>query len=208
MTERFEELAAEYDRLTMTLPTRLAAAKAEKDAEAAAAEMRNMHNDVEAARGLLNDMGVEARGFDSDIKRTYTDRIKKYRAALSDLASKLSNAQATTSRKTLLSGVEVEMSDAGAGHRSRLLETSERMAGTTDRLADARRTIEETQDVAVGITSELARNRDTIESAHRKVKDTRSALGNARRILGRMTRREKWLKCMRFGLIGEYAAAL
>jgi len=195
MTERFEELATEYERLATTLPARLRAAKA-KDAAASTTELRNVQNDVEAARSLLNNMEIEARGMDRTIKRSYTDRIRKHRGELSELARELTRAQERAGRAELVGGGDLEMSETSMGNRSRLLDVTDRMDRTTATLAESRRTLEETTEVAAGITVELQRNRETIESSHRKVRETRSMLGNARRLLVRMSRREIQIKIM------------
>mmetsp|Transcript_21984 Transcript_21984/g.51634 ORF Transcript_21984/g.51634 Transcript_21984/m.51634 type:complete len:254 (-) Transcript_21984:139-900(-) len=194
MTERFEELEAEYDRLAATLPARLKAAKS-RDGDAST-ELRNIENDIGVARKLLNDMEMEARGMDRAIKRSFTDRIRKHRSTLSGFASDLGRAQQRASRSALVGGGDLELAETSMGNRARLLEVGDRMDRTTATLAESRRTLEETTEVAAGITVELARNRETIESSHRKVRETRSMLGNARRLLVRMSRREVQIKLM------------
>jgi hypothetical protein len=50
----------------------------------------------------------------------------------------------------------------------------------------------------MGITEELSRNRDKIQSAHGKVRDVDSLTGTARKLLSRMTARDKRQKMMTY----------
>lgn len=95
----------------------------------------------------LNEMEIEARGMDRAVKRSFTDRIRKYRGELSELARDLGRAQERASRAALVGGGDVELAQTSMSNRSRLLEAGDRMDRTTATLAESRRTLEETTEV-------------------------------------------------------------
>ena len=55
--------------------------------------------------------------------------------------------------------------------------------------------------MGAGITEELQRNREKIESAHQKVRDVDSLTGTARKLLRRMTARDKRQRYMTYGVL-------
>ena len=81
------------------------------------------------------------------------------------------------------------------------LPGAHRASATNSVLENALKTVAETEEVGAGITEELQRNREKIESAHQKVRDVDSLTGTARKLLRRMTARDKRQRYMTYGVL-------
>ncbi|KUF99188.1 THO complex subunit 6 [Phytophthora nicotianae] len=80
---------------------------------------------------------------------------------------------------------------ASAEHRNRMAAATNKMKGTTDKLAAARKEIADTEEVALAIGEELDRNREKIKATHAKVKGVNEMARRGGNIVGRMSARDK-----------------
>ena len=153
-------------------------------------------------------MDLEARSLQNpSVKTPLLAKLRDYKAELqrlkreSQVAAKAASTAAN--RSQLLAGAELD--DMGAptssSQRERMLQTTERLDRTGDRIREGKRNLLETEELGVSILQDLHRQRETITSAREHIHGADDNIGRSRRILAAMGRRAMANKVMMYGII-------
>lgn len=148
------------------------------------------------------------------VKNPLLAKLRDYKAELqrlkreSQVAAKAASSAAD--RSQLLAGAELD--DFGAptssSQRERMLQATERLDRTGERIRDGKRSLLETEELGVSILQDLHRQRETIISARDHIHGADDNIGRSRRILAAMGRRAMANKVMMYGIILMLVAAI
>jgi len=198
--KEFLEFTASISRNTASLPS--------LDGDDKSAKLAVVESDIAEAEALIRRMDLEARSLPLPaVKTPLLSTLRDYKAELarlkreSQLAAKAASGAAN--RNALLAGAELD--DLGAptssSQRERMLQTTDRLDRTGDRIRDGKRSLLETEELGVSILQDLHRQRDTITSAREHVHGADDNIGRSRKILAAMGRRAMANKLMMYGII-------
>ena len=146
---------------------------------------------VEEAQDLLEQMDLEVRDMPSASRQTSNVRVRSYHDELQRLQkdfrrSQVQLADAAQGRDELLGPDDAANSE---DQRERLLQNTEKMTKSTNRLEEGYRMALETEEIGRGIMDNLHRDRETITRARDRLRGVDQDLGRSGRILNGMVRR-------------------
>lgn len=146
---------------------------------------------MEEAKDLLEQMDLEVREQPSAARQSASLRVRSYHDELSRLQkdfrrSQVQMADAAQGRDELLGPEDMANSE---DQRERLLQNTEKMAKSTNRLEEGYRMALETEEIGRGIMDNLHRDRETITRARDRLRGVDQDLGRSGRILNGMVRR-------------------
>ena len=146
---------------------------------------------LEEAQDLVEQMDLEVRDLPSAGRQTAATRVRSYTEELSRLGKDFRRSQvqlgdAAAGRDELLGPDDAANSE---DQRERLLQNTERMSKTTNRLEEGYRMTLETEEIGRGIMDNLHRDRETITRARDRLRGVDQDLGKSGRILNGMVRR-------------------
>lgn len=120
----------------------------------------------------LEQIGLEIREADSSVKNSLTNRLQCYQAELKRLKQEFVKASKPDSATISL----YESSDEMRSHptlldeqQRRLLDNSERIERSGNRLADGYRTILETEQLGTAVLQDLSHQRETLQRSRSRV---------------------------------------
>ncbi|CEG47818.1 vesicle transport through interaction with t-snares 1a [Plasmopara halstedii] len=141
------------------------------------------------ASQLIQQMELEVRSLDAATRRELSKKVDQYKKSLASLLADHKKIREKEEREGLFG--DRDGNATLAEHRGRMAAATNKMKGTTDKLAAARKEIADTEEVALAIGEELGRNREKIQSTHAKVKGVNDMARRGGNIVGRMSARDK-----------------
>lgn len=149
------------------------------------ANVRAAQKEVEEADDLLQEMDMESKDAPPAYRTKLQNKMTRYKADLDKLKREMG---ASGDRSQLLGGGG-DMQSYEDNQRGRIVDTTDRLHQTSDRLANTQRIAAESEAIGHNIMSDLGQQRETIERTRYKVRDVDQNLGRSRKILKSMTRR-------------------
>ncbi|BDA48337.1 Vesicle transport through interaction with t-SNAREs homolog [Coccomyxa sp. Obi] len=160
--------------------------------ESRRAKLRELESDLKEADQIVKRMEMEARSFSADRSRVLLSKVREYKA---DLAKLRESAQAAAASEPGGAAARAELgladdySQTSAGQRERLLQTTEKLGRTGERITQGRQQLLETEELGVSILQDLHRQRQTISHARDTLHGADDNIAKARRVLSNMSRR-------------------
>ncbi|KAK9841953.1 hypothetical protein WJX81_000808 [Elliptochloris bilobata] len=156
------------------------------------AKARELEADLKEADQIVKRMEMEARSFSAERSRTLLVKVREYKADVAKLRSGAQKAAAADSggaaaRAELGLGDDWEAS--GPGQRDRMLQTTERLERTGERITQGRQQLLETEELGVSILTDLHRQRQTVEHSRDTLHGADDNIARARKVLASMSRR-------------------
>ncbi|PSC75220.1 Vesicle transport v-SNARE 13 [Micractinium conductrix] len=149
---------------------------------------------------------MEARSHSPEHARPLLQKCKEYKADLSKLREDARRAAAAggagggaESRAEL--GLAGDFYQTSAGQRDRLLNSTDRLTKTGDRIQQGRQQLLETEELGVQILSDLQRQRETILHSRDTLQTVDTHISRSRQILQTMSRRIVQNKLIMWGII-------
>lgn len=126
---------------------------------------------------------------DSALKKELKKRVRVHEKSLSAQRKALQKLATRVERNAISSSSGGPSSMEVTGSSSRLLRLQQQSRATSSKLENARRIAMETERSAESSLNELYEQREVLLASRKKAQDTQDVMGQARRILGRMGRR-------------------
>ncbi|KAG7396167.1 Vesicle transport through interaction with t-SNAREs 1B [Phytophthora boehmeriae] len=190
MTTIFDGYDEEYRTLTGDISKKLSEiASYEDEKEKKKSGIVHVGDLLTQATQLIQQMELEVRSLDAATRRELSKKVDQYKKSLASLSADHKRIREKEEREGLFG--DRDGNAASAEHRSRMTAATNKMKGTTDKLAAARKEIADTEEVALAIGEELGRNREKIEATHAKVKGVNDMARRGGNIVGRMSARDK-----------------
>ncbi|KIY98299.1 Vesicle transport v-SNARE 13 [Monoraphidium neglectum] len=148
-------------------------------------------------------MDMEARSLPADKARSLASKVKEYKADLASLREQLKQAAATAGASDAARaelGLGGDYYSTSAGQRDRMLQSTERLQKTSERLQLGKQQLAETEELGVTILGDLARQRETIVHARDTLHGADDNISKARRVLSSMSKRVIANKIIMFGI--------
>eukprot|EP00884_Botryococcus_braunii_P015255 jgi/Botrbrau1/2412/Bobra.0395s0040.1 len=132
------------------------------------AKVREVETGLREAEQVLKRMEMEARSFSAQKSQPLLSKVKEYKADLAKLREDVRGAAAASSggaaaRAEL--GLADDFYSTSAGQRERVLNTTDRLSKTGDRIKQGRQQLLETEALGAGILQSLQQQRETIQRA-------------------------------------------
>ncbi|KAI8470243.1 MAG: Qb-SNARE, VTI1-family [Monoraphidium minutum] len=159
--------------------------------------------DMREADSVIKRMDMEARSLPADKARPLAGKVKEYKADLASLREQLKQAAATAGASDAARaelGLGGDYYSTSAGQRDRMLQSTERLQKTSDRLQLGKQQLAETEELGVNILGDLARQRETILHARDTLHTADDNISKARRLLSTMSKRVVANKIIMFGI--------
>ncbi|KAK9858415.1 hypothetical protein WJX84_005747 [Apatococcus fuscideae] len=174
-------------------------------------KQREADSDMKEADQIIKRMEMEARSFSPDKSRSMLAKVREYKADLQRIRTDLQSAGAAApggaaARAEL--GLGDDYYQTSSGQRERMLQTTERLGKTGDRIQQGRQQLLETEELGAGILQNLHSQRQTITHARDTLHGADDNIAKSRRILAGMSRRIMTNKVVMFGIIGLLVAAI
>ncbi|KAI9585889.1 vesicle transport through interaction with t-SNAREs homolog 1A [Glossina fuscipes] len=153
------------------------------------------------AQELIEQMGLEIRELSSIQRSTATSKLNCAQVELKRLQNEYKKAREDSlkSRKAQAINVAIDdyedyYEDVSMSHdqRQRLLDNSERIERTGNRLQEGYRVALETESLGAQVLGDLHHQRETIQASRARLRETNAELGRASRTLNSM-----WMRAMR-----------
>ncbi|KAG1708346.1 hypothetical protein DVH05_025024 [Phytophthora capsici] len=190
MTTIFDGYDEEYRTLTSDISKKLSEiASYEDQKDKKKAGIVHVGDLLTQATQLIQQMELEVRSLDAATRRELSKKVDQYKKSLASLSADHKKIREKEEREGLFG--DRDGNAASAEHRSRMAAATNKMKGTTDKLAAARKEIADTEEVALAIGEELGRNREKIQATHNKVKGVNEMARRGGNIVGRMSARDK-----------------
>lgn len=150
----------------------------------------------------LEQLGLEIQGADATTKASVTPRFNCYQAELKRLAQEFQNAKHETQVQMYDSSDfdELTTSAISSEQQRRLLDNSERIERTGNRLADGYRTILETEKIGAEVLQDLSMQRETIQKSRTRLREADEDLRQSSRIMNSMIMRSLRERAVLFGV--------
>lgn len=145
------------------------------------------------AQELLEQMGLEIRDLNAAQRNSATSKLNCAQVELKRLQTEYTKAKEAGKKKTALDfqtagGDYDDYEDVAISNdqRQRLLDNSETIERTGNRLQEGYRVIIETETLGAQVLSDLHHQRETIQNARGRLRETNAELGRASRTLNTM----------------------
>ncbi|CAD7079999.1 unnamed protein product [Hermetia illucens] len=169
------------------------------------AERRELVSKVDTnlseAKELLEQIQLEIRDLEPSNRQTWTNKLNCAQAELKRLETEYKTVQDKTQNPAYDSAVD-DFEDIGIRdeQKQRLLNNSERIERTGNRLTEGYRIILETEQIGTQVLQDLHHQRETIQSARSRMRETNADLGRASRTLNSMMARALREKAVLYGI--------
>lgn len=122
----------------------------------------------------MEQIGLEIREADSNTKSNLINRHNCYQAELKRLKQEFTNAKnikLTDAQQLFNNDLSSDLDEIGIRdeQQKRLLDNSERIERTGNRLADGYRTILETENIGTTVLQDLSNQRETLQKSRSRV---------------------------------------
>lgn len=148
-------------------------------------------------------MGLEVQDVDSTIKASFVSRLNCYQAELKRLTQEFQNAKNETQIQMYDSSDFDELTTSGISNQQqrRLLDNSERIERTGNRLTEGYRTILETEQIGASVLEDLSAQRETIKKSRSRLREANEDLRQSSRIMNSMIMRSLRERAVLFGVV-------
>lgn len=148
-------------------------------------------------------MGLEIQDVDSTTKSGFTSRLNCYQAELKRLTQEFQNAKSETQIQMYDSSDFDELTTSGisSGQQKRLLDNSERIERTGNRLTEGYKTILETERIGASVLQDLSMQRETLQKSRSRLREANEDLRQSSRIMNSMIMRSLRERAVLFGTI-------
>lgn len=148
-------------------------------------------------------MGLEIQDVDSATKNSFTSRLNCYQAELKRLTQEFLNAKNETQIHMYDSSDFDELTTSGIsnGQQRRLLDNSERIERTGNRLTEGYKTILETEQIGASVLEDLSSQRETLQKSRSRLREANEDLRQSSRIMNSMIMRSLRERALLFGVI-------
>lgn len=181
MTTIFDGYDEEYKSIASSISAKMNEIRAHSDESTSSNNLNHVNDLITQASQLIQQMELEVRSLDASTRQQLSPKLSEYKGHLKDLKAELKK----------LTRDELFGTSSSSDSSERMKTASETLRGTSDRLSKARQIVADTEDVALEITEELGRNRERIQGTHDKVKNVKSMTQVGRKVIGRMTARDR-----------------
>ncbi|KAH8239603.1 hypothetical protein KR032_005845 [Drosophila birchii] len=158
------------------------------------------------AQELLEQMGLEVRELNPAQRSSFNGKLQVAQAELKRLQAEYKQtkdkqrAQAHNTFTTLDLGDSYEDVTISTDQRQRLLDNSEQIERTGNRLTEGYRVALETEQLGAQVLSDLHHQRETLQGARARLRETNAELGRASRTLNNMMLRAMREKVVLYGV--------
>lgn len=151
----------------------------------------------------LEQMGLEIQDVDSTTKASFTSRHLAYQAELKRLTQEFQIAKNETQIQMYDSSDFDELTTSGISNQQqrRLLDNSERIERTGNRLTEGYRTILETEQIGANVLQDLSAQRETLQKSRSRLREANEDLRQSSRIMNSMLMRSIRERAVLFGVI-------
>lgn len=148
-------------------------------------------------------MGLEIQDVDSTTKASLTSRLNCYQAELKRLNQEFQNAKNETQIHMYDSSDFDELTTSGitSEQQRRLLDNSERIERTGNRLTEGYKTILETERIGATVLQDLSSQRETLQKSRSRLREANEDLRQSSRIMNSMIMRSLRERAVLFGVI-------
>lgn len=154
----------------------------------------------------LEQMGLEIQDVDSTTKSSFQSRLNCYQAELKRLNQEFQNAKSETQIQMYDSSDFDELTTSGMSseQQRRLLDNSERIERTGNRLTEGYKTILETEQIGNAVLQDLSTQRETIKQSRSRLREADEDLRQSSRIMNSMIMRSLRERAVLFGVIAVF----
>ncbi|XP_011187398.1 vesicle transport through interaction with t-SNAREs homolog 1A [Zeugodacus cucurbitae] len=161
------------------------------------AERRDLSSKIDGslaeAHELLEQMTLEIRDIDAALRPSFQNKVSCAQVELKRLQNDYRNAKEAQQKQHMtvleMGGGDCDYYDdvsIGNDQRQHLLENSERIERTGNRLADGYRVALETEALGAHVLNDLSHQREVLQGARSRLRETNADLGRASRTLNTM----------------------
>lgn len=151
-------------------------------------------------------MGLEIQDVESTAKASSQSRLNCYQAELKRLTQEFQNAKTETQIHMYDSSDFDELTTTGISNEQqrRLLDNSERIERTGNRLAEGYKTILETEQLGTAVLQDLSSQRETLQKSRSRLREANEDLRQSSRIMNSMIMRSLRERAVLFGVIAIF----
>lgn len=161
------------------------------------------------ASELLEQIGLEIRDLNPSVRPGFNSKLNCYQVELKRLQSEYKTIKEQTRNHSSLE-ITDDFDDISIrdDQKQRLLENSERIERTGNRLNDGYRIAVETEELGAQVLQDLHHQRETIQNARSRLRETNADLGRSSRVLNSMIMRVLREKAVLYGVGGFFVVAV
>lgn len=155
-------------------------------------------------------MGLEIQGVDSANKASFTSRLNCYQAELKRLTQEFQNAKSETQIQMYDSSDFDELTTTGISseQQKRLLDNSERIERTGNRLEEGYKMILETEQIGTSVLQDLSTQRETLQKSRSRLREANEDLRQSSRIMNTMIMRSLRERALLFGVVTVFVVVI
>ncbi|CAN6467829.1 unnamed protein product [Victoria cruziana] len=197
MSQVFEGYERQYCELSANITKKCTSAGL-LDGEKKKQKVSEIKTGLDEAESLIRKMDLEARSLQPGVKAMLLQKLREYKSDLNNLKGEVKKITSATqaARDELLESGMADALTVSADQRSRLLQSTERLNQSGERIREGRRTMLETEELGVSILQDLHQQRQSLLHAHGTLHGVDDNIGKSRKILTAMSRRmdrNKWI---------------
>ncbi|KAH8370077.1 hypothetical protein KR093_002120 [Drosophila rubida] len=178
-------------------------------------ERNELCNKIDAslseAQELLEQMGLEVRELNPAQRSSFNGKLQVAQAELKRLQTEYKQTKDKARSQSSAAYTTLDLSGSGSGdyyedvsisndQRQRLLDNSERIERTGNRLTEGYRVAIETEALGAQVLNDLHHQRETLQGARARLRETNAELGRASRTLNTMMLRALREKVVLYGV--------
>ncbi|KDE04941.1 hypothetical protein MVLG_04697 [Microbotryum lychnidis-dioicae p1A1 Lamole] len=195
MTPEFRTYEGEYDAVKQSVQGKIDRDVAQQRGEQRKATIRRINMELEEADEIMEQMEIEARG-----KAALMIKVRQYKGEVKTFRSKVTTLSAISDRDLLLSqpahsAYTIDVDDdeipgisSSQAQRSRLLQSTQTLNKSGDRLTNSQRLAAESEEMGGNILSSLRMQRGQLESANEELEQADGSIAKASVTLKQMVR--------------------
>lgn len=155
-------------------------------------------------------MGLEIQDVDSTTKASFQSRLNCYQAELKRLTQEFQNAKNETHVQMYDSSDFDELTSSGINSQQqrRLLDNSERIERTGNRLTEGYKTILETEQIGNAVLQDLSSQRESIKNSRSRLREANEDLRQSSRIMNSMIMRSLRERAVLVGVIAIFVVVV
>jgi len=179
----------QYGVITASITARTAKLSSATIGEDRRSVIQHIEKEVEEAKEILEQMGLEARELAAASRTKYQTRIQSYSVELDRLDGDFRKAKTSyyRAREDLLGESDQDYYDGS--QKQSLIDNTEKLERGNRRLEVGYKVAIETEQIGNQIMTDLNEQRETIQRTRARLRDTDDELGISGRVLNRMVLR-------------------
>ncbi|XP_031630445.1 vesicle transport through interaction with t-SNAREs homolog 1A [Contarinia nasturtii] len=203
MTSLIESYEQQYSVLTAEITSEIGKLKRMPEDGDKRELIRTINGSIDEGKELLEQMSLEIQDVDSSTKASFVSRLNCYQAELKRLTQDFQNAKNETQIQLYDSSDFDEFTTSGISseQQRRLLDNSERIERTGNRLTEGYKTILETERIGTAVLQDLSSQRETLQKSRSRLREANEDLRQSSRIMNSMIMRSLRERAVLFGVI-------